>query len=188
SIHTNYTDGENSVAELCERAQNIGIPLIAFTEHVRKNITYDFSGLLNAIDSAKEQYDLIILSGCEAKVLPDGDLDVDPEILKEVDYPIFAYHSFPKDIDIYVKSLKHVLKNMDVCTWAHPGAFLKRYELNLPEKELETIFALMNKYDILLETNIKYNLPEKKWEEIASEYNVQFVRGSDIHNIERLKA
>jgi len=183
-VHTNYTDGRNSVDELCKKAQSIEIPLVAFTEHVRKDLTYDFSSFLNDVDRAKEQYDLIILSGCEAKVLPDGDLDVDPDILKEVEYPIFAYHSFPKNIDVYVDSLKYILKNKYVCTWAHPGAFLKKYGLELPVKELETIFTLMNKYDILLEINKKYGVPERKWEGMARECNVQFVKGSDIHNID----
>lgn len=185
-VHTNYTDGENSINDLCEKAQNIGIPLIAFTEHVRKNLEYDFNSFLNDIDNAKEQYDLIILSGCEAKVLPDGDLDVDPIIVEEVDYPIFAYHSFPEDIDIYVDTLKHTFKNQYVCTWAHPGAFLKKHRLEIPERELKNIFSLMNKYDVLLEINKKYDVPEERWKEMANEYNVQFIRGSDIHNIHRL--
>jgi len=186
-VHTNYTDGRNSVDELCKKAQNIGIPLIAFTEHVRKDLKYDFSSFLNDIDRAKEEYELILLSGCEAKVLPNGELDVNPDILKEVEYPIFAFHAFPKSLDIYLDSLKQVLKNKYVCTWAHPGAFLKKEGLELPEKELKTIFTLMNKKDILLEINKKYEVPKKKWKEIANEHNVQFVRGNDIHSKYKLK-
>ena len=41
-IHTNWTDGENTVFEYCERAVQEGIPLIAFIEHVRKKLNYDF--------------------------------------------------------------------------------------------------------------------------------------------------
>jgi DNA polymerase (family 10)/putative hydrolase len=68
-IHTNYTDGKNTVFEYCEKAVEIGIPLLAFTEHVRKELTYDFNQFLNEIEEAREEFDLIILSGCEAKVL-----------------------------------------------------------------------------------------------------------------------
>ena len=72
----------------------MNVPLLAFTEHVRKNLDYDFNDLLDDIEKAREEFDLIILSGVEAKVLADGDLDVEDWILKEVDYSIFAFHSF----------------------------------------------------------------------------------------------
>ncbi len=110
-IHTIYTDGKTNVSEYCKKAVELNVPLLAFTEHVRKNLDYDFNDLLDDIEKAREEFDLIILSGVEAKVLADGDLDVEDWILKEVDYSIFAFHSFPKDIDLYKKCLEYILKN-----------------------------------------------------------------------------
>lgn len=185
-IHTNYTDGKNTVFEYCEKAVAMDIPLLAFTEHVRKNLNYDFNNFLSDIERAREEFNLIILSGCEAKVLPNGELDVEKWILKEVDYPIFAFHSFPKDIDLYIESLKRVLKNRYVNTWAHPGAFLTKQGFELPEKELIKIFKLMGKQDLLLEINRKYGVPSEKWIRMARKYNVRLVKGSDVHYIEEL--
>ena len=182
-VHTNYTDGKNSVFELCLEFKNLGIPLVAFTEHVRKELTYDFNQFLEDIEKAREEFDLIILSGCEAKVLPSGELDVEDWILRDVDYPIFAFHSFPKDIDLYIKCLKNVLKKKYVNTWAHPGAFLLRRGLELPEKELIDIFKLIGKQNVLLEVNKKYNVPHRAWLDIAERYNVKTVKGNDIHSI-----
>jgi DNA polymerase (family 10)/putative hydrolase len=186
-VHTNYTDGENSIAELCEAAQNLNIPLIAFTEHVRKNLTYDFDSFLNDIDNAKEQYDLIILSGCEAKVLENGELDVDPDIIKEIDYPIFAYHSFPADIDLYMDCLQQVLKNPYVNAWAHPGNFLLKYRLELTNEQLTTALYSMAKKDVLLEVNKKYGVPVDTWFEFINKSNATLVSGSDAHSVEELK-
>lgn len=186
-VHTNYTDGKNSVFELCQEFKNLGIPLVAFTEHVRKELTYDFNQFLEDIEKAREEFDLIILSGCEAKVLPSGELDVEDGILRNVDYPIFAFHSFPEDIDLYTKCLKSVLKNKYVNTWAHPGAFLLRKGLELPEKELIKIFKLMGEQDVLLEINRKYSVPSEKWISMARRYNVRMVKGSDVHSIEDLE-
>ena len=186
-IHTKYTDGKNNVFEYCKKAVELEIPLLVFTEHVRKNLNYDFSSFLNDIEKVREEFDLIILSGCEAKVLPNGELDAEEWILKEANCPIFAFHSFPEDIDLYMKCLKNVLKNKYVNAWAHPGAFLLKHGLELLGKELIKIFKLMGEQDVLLELNGKYGTPPERWINIAREYNVRKVKGSDVHCIEDLE-
>ncbi len=185
-IHTNYTDGENSVDEYCKRAVELGIPLIAFTEHVRKDLSYDFNAYIEDIDRAREKYDLIILSGCEAKVLPDGSLDVEDSILKNVDYPIFAFHSFPSDLNNYFNALSDVLKNTYINTWAHPGIFLKKSGIELSEEKLSCIFKMLIENEILIELNKKYNAPSNSWIKLAKYYQINFVRGSDCHSTEEL--
>jgi len=185
-VHTFYTDGQNSIDEYCQKAVEVGIPLIAFTEHVRKNLNYDFQSFLSDIELAKEKYDLIILSGCEAKVLQDGELDIPSDILRDIDYPIFAFHSFPLNVDLYIDCVKRALKNKFVNTWAHPGLFLKKYSLELNNTELKEIFSLMSKEKVLLEINVRHNLPAKKWLFLANQFNVCSVRGSDVHTIKDL--
>ena len=182
-IHTGWTDGNNTVFEYCEKAVKEGIPLLAFTEHVRKNLDYDFRQFLVEIERAKAKFDLIILSGCEVKVLPGGGLDVEDWVLREVDYPIFAFHSFPIDIDKYLNSLKTILSNVYVNTWAHPGLFLTRCGLELHDKELAEVFTLMNQHNVLLEVNRGYSLPQAKWLSLANNLGVRLVRGSDVHCI-----
>lgn len=185
-IHTNFTDGENSVDEYCEKAVGQDIPLVAFTEHVRRDLSYDYNAYLEDIDKARDKYDLIILSGCEAKILPDGTLDVDDSIIKYIDYPIFAFHSFPKDLDNYLYALYKIIKNPYVNTWAHPDIFLKRSGLNLPKKDLFHIFRALKENDILIELNKKYNTPSDEWTDLARQYKVNIVRGSDCHCIEEI--
>lgn len=187
-VHTSYTDGQSSVSDYCKKATELNIPLLAFTEHVRRDLNYSFNNFLNDIDEARENFDLIILSGCEAKVLPGGMLDVDELILKEVDYPIFAFHSFPVDIDLYIEGLRAILGNKYVCAWAHPGAFLARHDLSLPEEKLVEMFDLMSKHDLLLESNRKYGVPNPRWMDLARKYDVRIVRGSDVHFVEDLTA
>jgi putative hydrolase len=184
-IHTNYTDGENSVYEYCEKAVEKNIPLIAFTEHVRKNLTYDFNKFLEDIEDSRGEFDVIILSGCEVKVLSDGNLDVNDWILKEIDYPIFAFHSFPDNINLYLKGLKGILKNKYLNTWAHPGTFLTKFDKNLYNSELTEIFKLMKRYNVLFEMNKKYDFP--LIDHIIKEYNFCTVNGNDIHSINDLE-
>ncbi len=187
-VHTRYTDGKNTVFEMCKRAVELHIPLIAFTEHVRKNLNYDFDKFLYDIDRARDEFpQLIILSGVEAKVLPDGELDVKEEIIKKVDYPIFAYHSFPMDLELYVETLKKVIKNKYVNAWAHPGLFLLRHGLNADVLDIEPILKLMKENDVLLEINYKYNLPFKRWIDRARKLGVKFVSGGDVHSINEFR-
>jgi len=186
-IHTNYTDGTSLVSDYCKRAEELGIPLIAFTEHVRKDLQYDFNAFIEDIEIARELHDLIILSGCEAKVLPDGTLDVDDSIIRQVDYPIFAFHSFPEEVDTYLHVLYTVLKNPILNTWAHPGIFLKKSGLNISEEELSRIFTMIKDNEILIEVNRKYNAPPDEWINLAKKIHLNFVRGSDCHHIEDMR-
>jgi DNA polymerase (family 10)/putative hydrolase len=189
-IHTSYTDGENTVLEYAEKAVELSIPLLAFTEHVRLNIEYNYDELLNDILIVKKKFPkLIILSGVEAKVLPDGQLDCPIEILEKVDYKLFAFHSFPENLDKYIFSIKNILNNYTVNAWAHPGLFFKKYNnLKLPNKEINKIFKLMNKKNVLLEVNFKYNLPKIDWisKYIRNSENNTIVFGADIHSVEDL--
>ena len=186
-IHTNFTDGKNTVMEYCKEAIKKKIPLIAFTEHVRRELTYDFNLLLDEIEKARREFpNLIILSGCEAKVLPDGTLDVNDEIIKKVDYAVMAYHSFPKDKELYLKTLKKAIKNPFVNAWVHPGLFLKKTGFELKDEELNEVFGLMKEHEVLLEINKKYDLPPKHWIEQAKKMGVLLVRGNDTHSINEL--
>jgi len=184
-IHTKYSDGRDDIKDYCQRAVEIGIPLVAFTEHVRRNLSYNFSSFLKDIEAAREEFDLIILSGCEAKVLPSGELDVDDVVLRAVDYPIFSFHSFPDDLELYVKCLKSALMNPYVNAWAHPGT-LSGQKIDLPARSLAEVFILMKEREVLLEINRKYDLPKERWVKMAKRYGVKTVKGSDAHCIEDL--
>lgn len=187
-IHTDYTDGKDNVLDLCRKALELRIPLVAFTEHVSRQLSYDFNKFLRDIEKAREEYpDLVILSGAEAKVLPNSRLNVDEALLDRVDYPIFAFHSFPRDLEAYINCLKTVLKDDRINAWAHPGLFLRRVNLTLSQREIVEIFELVKKKKVLLEVNEKYGLPEKDWVETALRKGVKIVRGNDIHSLEDLE-
>ena len=80
-VHTNYTDGKNTVLEYCEQAEKNELKLIVFAEHVRKKLDYNFDKFLSDVQSAKDKFNLIILVGCEAKMIDlKGTLDVSKDI------------------------------------------------------------------------------------------------------------
>ncbi len=183
-VHTNYTDGNNSVDECCKEALKHGIPLIVFSEHVRKNLDYDFYALLKEIELARRKYPkLIILSGCEAKVLKTGELDVSDEVLRQCEIVLMAFHSFPVDVSQYYDALRIALTNPKVNIWAHPGLFLVRNNLTLERSQVEEIFSIACENNVLVELNVKYNVPPKEWLNVMKN-KVKFVMGSDVHSLE----
>lgn len=187
-IHTSFTDGKNTIQEYAEVAHELKIPLLAFTEHVRKNLNYSYDDFINEINDAQKKFpNIILLSGIEAKVLPDGKLDCSVNVFEKADYKLFAFHSFPENLEIYVSSIEKIIENYNVDAWAHPGLFFKKYKnLKLSDEQLTHIFNLMNSNNILLEINLKYNLPEinwiRKYFKISNDSN--FIFGTDAHKIE----
>ncbi len=186
-IHTRHTDGRDGIPEYCQRAGELGIPLIAFTEHVGKTLRYDFDAFLTEIEDARDSFPLTILSGCEAKILPDGEIDAEEWVLEVVDYPIVSFHSFPRDVPLYVECLKSALQNRYVNAWAHPGAFLRANHLTIPADDLADIFAVMAQEEVALEVNRKYSTPPDEWIGPARRRGVAEIRGSDVHAVDQLR-
>jgi putative hydrolase len=192
-VHTNFTDGKNTVHEYCKKANELGLPLIAFTEHVRKRLTYNFDDFTNEIENARKEYDnMIILTGCEAKVLDEGHLDVSENVLEKCNIVLMAFHSFPNNKNKYITALQNALCNPRVDIWAHPnllpiGIHPTQNGFTLSDEELSTILQTARKNKVLLEINRKYRLPPERLMRIAKEQGVKFVRGSDVHSVSDMR-
>ena len=188
-IHTSYTDGKNSVCEYAEKAIELGIPLLAFTEHVREKLDYDFFDLLHDIEMVRKKFPkLIVLSGIEAKVLPDGRLDCPYDILEKVDYKLFAFHSFPSDIEKYSNAVEKVVCNYDVNAWAHPGVFFKKNrKVKYENSFFKKVSSILNKNHVYLEFNLKYGVPELNWiQQYLNFLDNNIIFGADAHSIDDL--
>ena len=188
-VHTNYTDGKNTVLEYCQKAQENNLKLIAFTEHVRKNLTYNYEAFIADIFHAKDEFDDIkILSGCEAKVLDvDGELDAPEEVLDQCDIVIGVFHSFKyKDKKNYLTALEAMLRNPAVTIWGHPTLFAKKNNIKLEEDVFREIINICIKNKVLIERNLKYTVSDANFIKLAVNRGAKFVVGSDAHSISDL--
>jgi DNA polymerase (family 10)/putative hydrolase len=185
-IHTNYTDGKNTIADYCHQAIKNRLKLIAFTEHVNQNLTYDFDKFISDARSAKEKFNLKILYGCEAKVLDlNGTLNAPEDILKKCELVLGVFHSFPyNDKQNYLKALKNMLKNPYVDVWAHPTLFtLNKFKLT--KDEVDEVIQCCMQNNVLIEKNVKYNVPDRQCMKVIKK-KWKFTLGSDAHNISEL--
>lgn len=187
-MHTNYTDGAASIFEYLKKAKENKLALIAFTEHVRRKMNYKFDDLISEVYSYKDKFDIQILIGCEAKVLDlDGNLDVSDEILEKCEIVLGAFHGFePRQKEPYLIALKNMLKNPDVDIWAHPTLFCLKNNFSLDLDEIKEIGKLCLKHDILIEKNLKYNIPDPEFLNVVTSLGCSIVLGSDAHNTNEL--
>jgi histidinol phosphatase-like PHP family hydrolase len=188
-VHTSYTEGLNSVFELCEQAIQNGLRLVCFAEHVRREISYSYDDLLRDIQEARRLYPgLKILSGCEAKVLNwSGSLDVSPEILKKAEIVIASFHSFPQGPkEDYVRALFGALRHPRVDIWGHPQTFLRN--VNLTPPELQAIIRECKKRRVLIEDSLveTYRTPPG-FLDMCKKLGATLVTDSDAHCKEDLK-
>ncbi len=99
-IHTDFSDGRDSVEDMAETARKLGFTYIGISDHSKS--AYYAGGLKT--DDVRRQWDLIdvlndkwpdfhIFKGIESDILPDGSLDYDEDILKGFDFIIGSIHS-----------------------------------------------------------------------------------------------
>ena len=99
-IHTNFSDGSDSIESMAEAARKLGFTYIGISDHSKS--AYYAGGLKT--DDVRRQWDLIdslnegspdfhIFKGIESDILPDGSLDYDDDILKGFDFIVASIHS-----------------------------------------------------------------------------------------------
>jgi len=188
-IHTNYTDGTLTVRDYFRFAEEQRIELLIFTEHIRRVPSYDFDSFLHQVRTTATEFPRVqYIIGVEAKVLPDGTLDLPETILKKISLVCFAYHSFPPDISKYRQSFvkviqSHTLKRY-VRIWVHPGHYLRTQGLLE-----ESITLLQRQVDecaaqgVFIEKNLTKNLPPENIRVPPS----HLILGIDAHSKEDLE-
>ena len=189
-IHTTFTDGFNSIEEFCRWASEHNIEKLVFTEHVRKQLLFDFDQYVQDIDTAKSQFPTLnIWTGVEVKLLPGGELDIPDDIISEIQVLYFACHTFPHDKNQYRASFAKLFREPKwkafPRVWAHPGIFFKNHEASDENTDIMTwLIETAIVEDILIENNLRYNLPLDYILATVSPSNV--VTGYDAHSIEAI--
>jgi DNA polymerase (family 10) len=127
-VHTNWTDGNNTIEEMAKAAQKKGYQYIAICDHSQA------LGVAGGLTSKRilEQIKTIeklnrtlkgfrILRGIEVDIRSDGRLDYDDEILKKLDLVVAAVHSgFTQSEKEMTGRIVRAIENPNVDIIAHP--------------------------------------------------------------------
>lgn len=158
-MHTNYSDGQNTIEEMAKKCKSLGYSYLAITDHPSTlGITQglkekDVDKYIKEIRRVSKMVGIHIFTGIEANIKPNGDIDVAESILKKLDLVLGAIHSsFRQDKNTTTKRLIRAIKNPYVQIIAHPtGRILNRrpgVEANWQE-----IFKACKKTNTALEIN-----------------------------------
>ncbi|HPZ75142.1 MAG TPA: PHP domain-containing protein, partial [Candidatus Pacearchaeota archaeon] len=96
-LHSNYSDGQNTLEEVIICAISLGINKICFTDHVWKTSEW-VEDYLNEIEYLRIKYqtNIDIIAGVEAKLLNlDGEIDLDDSLYNKKVRVVAAIHRIP---------------------------------------------------------------------------------------------
>jgi len=194
-VHSDWSDGNNSIEEMASYAKRIGYKYVAICDHTTAvGITGGLDekrleeqvNLIKKIN--KKQKDFTILSGIEVDIRSDGKLDLPDEILKELDLVVAAVHTkFSQTEKEMTKRIIKAIENPFVDVLAHPTGRLigKRepYRVNLDKIidccKANNKFLELNSYPERLDLN---DINCRK----AKEKGIKCAISTDAHNTRHL--
>jgi DNA polymerase (family X) len=194
--HTTASDGHNSIEEMAEAAQGLGLEYLGIADHSRS------STQAHGIDEAKLRFqvasirtlnkklrDFRLFAGVECDILRDGSLDFPNEILSELDYVVASVHSvFNLSEADMTRRVIRAMENPFVTMLAHPTGrlLLKRdpYQIDIPK-----ILDAAARTGTWIELNAA---PKRldldwRWWPLAKQKGVKCVINPDAHRTERLQ-
>ncbi len=188
-VHSNYSDGAATIAEIVQAGIKLGYEYIAITDHSK---TAQYAGGLSE-DHLKMQWDEIdriqakykkikILKGIEVDILKSGNLDFSDRILSNLDIVVAAIHQgFKQNV---TKRICSAIENPYVKIIAHPtGRLINKREGY--EVDLEKILEHARKYQKILEINAYPNRLDLNdiWARRAKEMGIKLAINTDAHGV-----
>lgn len=197
-LHTNFTDGLNTVEQMHTSAEKKKLKIILFTEHSRKESGKWFFSFAKKIRKLNSKYCRALI-GTEVKILNyKGDLDLSSKINNQCDFIMASVHRFPgeknlnttikrysknKAIKIEYKLMCAALRNRKTDILGHAfGMSLKRFEAMPSKKLFIDIIKKCKQHNKIFEINSYYHSFNIKW--LLSQclkYNVKISLGSNAH-------
>jgi len=194
-VHTEWSDGHDSIEEMALAARDTGYQYIAITEHsAGRGIAHGLSverlrqqiAEIRALN--KRLTGIHVLTGIEVDIRADGSLDLPHEILSELDMVNAAVHSaMNQSAEKMTRRVINAIENPDVDTIAHPTCRLigEREPISI---DLEAVFKAAAKYNKIMEINAMP--PRLDLKDIhafrARDMGVKLAIGTDAHRTTHL--
>jgi len=195
-IHTRYSDGSSTIAEMAEKAVEMGMQYIGISDHSRSAY---YAGGLKTEDVIRQRAeidelnnlhrDFRIFAGIESDILTDGSLDYPDDILASFDFVIASVHSaFGMDEKTMTERLIRAIRNPHVTMLGHPTGRLILAREGYPV-DLGRIIEAAAEYNKAIELNANpYRLDlDWRWCRRAKEAGVRVSINPDAHSPEGLK-
>ena len=189
-VHTDWSDGKYSIAEMAETASEKGYQYIVITDHTK---SLRVAGGLQSEELEQQAEEIAelnkkfknfkIFKGAEVDILSDGSLDLPDSTLKKLDFALASIHSgFQQSREQIMRRLISAMRSPYIKAIAHPTGRLlgerEGYAVDLPEilrvaKETNTALEI-NSYPLRLDLN-------DHWAREAKRLGVRLVVNTDAH-------
>lgn len=159
-VHSNWSDGHNTIEEMALAARALGYEYINISDHsASSKIANGLSEKrlldhITEIDRLNESIEGIrIFSGTECDIHPDGTLDYSDELLEQLDIVVVAVHgSVEQDSKTMTQRIVAALENENVHVLAHPTG--RKFGQRLPfMMDMEKIMDTALEHGKVLEIN-----------------------------------
>ncbi len=194
-VHSNYSDGVNSIEDLARACQQMGFEYLVLCDHSKA--TYYANGLdeervkqqhaeIDALNARLEGFR--ILKGTECDILPDGSLDYSDDVLASFDIVIASIHSrFNMTEAEATERLIRAMENPYVTILGHPTGRLLLGREGYPVDLVRVIDAAAE-LGVAIELNANPHRLDLDWRycKYAREKGVKVAIGPDAHRIEGL--
>lgn len=195
-MHSTWSDGAHSIEEMVEASRAKGYSHIVITDHsdylkVANGLSKErLLKQIETIHELKNKYtDIEIFTGTEMDILPDGSLDFEDELLKQLDFVIASIHSsFSQPQEKIMERLYNAVKNPYVHMIAHPtGRIIE--QRNGYNPDVPTLIEWAKENGKVLELNANpYRLDlQTEYLKLAQEKGVPLAINTDAHHIAQLK-
>lgn len=195
-VHSNWSDGANTISELAEAAKELGYEYLAICDHskslsiagglseerLRKQVTE-----IRELNKSFSNFQ--ILCGTEVDIDNDGELDFSDDLLSELDIVIAAIHTgFKQEGSRITDRIVSAMENKFVNIIAHPTGRLlgerEGYEL-----DMERLIREAKRTGTALELNAfpqRLDLSDVHCR-MAGDKGVPIALGTDAHNVAQLE-
>lgn len=131
-IHTRWSDGAATVAEMAEKAASLGYRYIVISDHtqslgIANGLNWErFQAQRQEIAEAQARFpSLHILQGAEVEIRADGTLDLPDEFLEQLDIVIASLHSGLRQEEAFITDRAiRAMRNPHVDILGHPSGRL----------------------------------------------------------------
>lgn len=194
--HTSDSDGQNTLQEMADAAQELGLEYLGISDHSKSSFQahgLDEGRLLKQVEQIREmnkgfEDDFQLFCGVECDILKDGRLDFADEVLAQLDYVVASVHaSFTLSEKEMTKRVIRAIENRYVTILGHPSGRLllsrEPYQLDLTE-----IIKAAAQTGTIIELNANPRRLDLDWRfwKLARDLGVRCAINPDAHSVRGL--
>jgi DNA polymerase (family 10) len=194
-MHTDRTDGRDTLETMVRAAKERGYEYVAITEHSKALAMargFDAARVRQSVEEIaavrRQVPGIEVLHGLEVDILAAGALDLDDETLALLDWVLVAIHSrLDQDAHVATGRVLQALEHPSVRAMAHPTGRMIGVREGVP-LDLDRVFARAAERGIAMEINAQ---PERAdlsdaHARLAHEMGVPLTIDTDAHSVAQL--